>query len=173
MKKIAIISFITLVVVSCGTQHLENNTEIKGKIDASGNLIGVVSKKDFETKPFKTWFEEGYKAYNVSKEDATKLKGLLKGVKIEAFIGTWCPDSRREIPKLYKLLDKANFNYENLKFIAVDRQKKTPKNLQQGKEIERVPTFIFYKNSKEIGRFIESAKKETTKDIINILNGKG
>ncbi len=176
MKKIAIISFITLVVVSCGTHHLENNTEIKGKIDADGNLIGVVSKKDFLKKPFSDWFEKKYEDYNVSTEDATKLKGLLKGVKIKAFMGTWCGDSRREIPRLYKLLDNADFNYKNLELIAVDRQKKTPENLQQGYDIHHVPTFIFYKNDNdkeiEIGRFVEGKVKggTTTKDIIKILS---
>ncbi len=125
--------------------------EKKGEIDSSGNLIGIVRKSDFLRKPFKDWFERKYKAYNISNEDATKLKELLKDIKIEAFVGTWCPDSRRD----------------------VNRQKKTPKNLQQGKKIYRVPTFIFYKNGKEIGRFIENAKEETTKDIINILNGRG
>ncbi len=169
MKKIAIIGFITLLV-GCGTQHLENNTDIEGKVDAKGNLIGVVSKNDFLKKPFSTWFEPKYKDYKVSKEDATKLQKLLKGVKIKAFMGTWCGDSKRETPRLYKLLDKADFNYKNLEFIAVNRQKKTPKNLQQGYNIHHVPTFIFYKKGKEIGRFVEYAIENTTSDIIKILS---
>ncbi len=170
MKKIALISLITLLV-GCATHHLENDPKEKGKIDASGNLVGIVHKQDFLSKPFGTWFQPKYDTYKVSNEEATKLKKLLKGVKIKAFMGTWCGDSRRETPKLYKLLDKSDFNYKNLEFIALNRQKKTPKNLQQGYNIHHVPTFIFYKKGKEIGRFIEYAVGRTiTKDFIKILS---
>lgn len=35
--------------------------------------------------------------------------------------------------------------------------------------IERVPTFIFYKNESEIGRIIETPVETLEKDILNIL----
>ncbi len=168
MRKIIVLSFVTLLT-SC-TSYLVNNSDIKAQKDASDNLVGIVHKKDFLEAPYRNWFVSKYESYKVSDETASKLKELLKGIKIKAFMGTWCGDSKRETPRLYKLLDKANFNYKNLEFIAVDRQKKTPKNLQQGYDIDYVPTFIFYKKGKEIGRFIEYAVDTTEKDIIRILS---
>ena len=69
-------------------------------------------------------------------------------------------------------MDEANFNYYYLEIIAVDRSRKTPDDLQKGFELIRVPTFIFYKKGKEIGRFVEYPKKSVEADFLKILNGK-
>ena len=87
-------------------------------------------------------------------------------------MGTWCGDSRRETPKFYKLLELAEFDLKNLEMITVNRAKRTPDNLQRGFDIIRVPTFIFYKNDKEIGRYVEYARESLEKDILKILTGK-
>ena len=44
-------------------------------------------------------------------------------------------------------------------------------NETEGLNIEKVPTFIFYKNGIEIGRIIESPEKSIEKDFLKILNG--
>ena len=64
-----------------------------------------------------------------------------------------------------------NFNYKNLELVAVDRSKKTPDNLQEGFNIIRVPTFIFYKNGEEIGRFVEYPRETVEEDILKIVSG--
>lgn len=43
--------------------------------------------------------------------------------------------------------------------------------MQKGYTIKKIPTFIFYRNNKEIGRYIEYSKKSLEKDILNILIG--
>ncbi len=167
MRKIIVLSFVILLT-GCAT-HLVSNSNTKAQKDASGNLVGIVHKKDFLEQPYRSWFAPEYEEYKVNEKVVLELKNLLKDVKIKAFMGTWCGDSKRETPKLYKLLDKANFNYKNLEFIAVDRQKKSPKNLQKGYDIRYVPTFIFYKKGKEIGRFVEYAIESFEEDLIKIL----
>ena len=96
----------------------------------------------------------------------------MKGIKIKGFLGTWCGDSRREIPRFFKILDQAGFKFNNLELIAVNRNKKTPDNLQEGFNIIRVPTFIFYKQGKEIGRYVEYAKESLEKDMLQIISEK-
>lgn len=88
-------------------------------------------------------------------------------------MGTWCGDSRRETPHFYKLLDAVNFDYKNLQMITVDRSKKSSNNEQAGLEIIRVPTFIFYKNGKEINRFVEYPVKSLEEDLLEILKETG
>ena len=61
-------------------------------------------------------------------------------------MGTWCGDSQEQTPVFYKILDESNFDYNHLELITVNRSKVTPDNLQEGFNIERVPTFIIYKN---------------------------
>jgi thiol-disulfide isomerase/thioredoxin len=97
----------------------------------------------------------------------------LKGYKIKGFMGTWCGDSKRETPRLYKILEEAGFDQKNLELITVNRSKKTPDNLQEGLDIIKVPTFIFYKNNKEVGRFVERVRESLEKDMLKIVTGKG
>ena len=55
--------------------------------------------------------------------------------------------------------------------VAVNEDKKTPDNLEKGLNIERVPTFIFYKKGKEIGRFVEYPRESVEADILKIVSG--
>lgn len=139
--------------------------------DSEGNLIGYAHKADFLAASYNYWFTPNYKHYKVDEKLVSKIKPLLKNVTIKAFMGTWCSDSKEQTPALYKILDAANFNYKNLKLVAVDRDKKTPDSLQKGYNIHYVPTFIFYKKGKELGRFVEYPQETIEKDMLKILSG--
>ncbi|RBW55248.1 thioredoxin [Tenacibaculum sp. E3R01] len=167
MKKILfILSFI--LISSCASVPKKPATK-----DKDGNLIGIATRKDFQQEPYGSdWFNDFYSYYEIEKATAQKLEKNLNGIKIKAFMGTWCGDSKREIPNFYKLLDEAKFNYKKLEMITVNRQKKAD-GLEKGFNIIRVPTFIFYKNGKEIGRFVEHAHDGSTieDDILKIISG--
>ena len=156
-----------LSITSCSTQK-KVATAIK---DPSGNLIGIANKESFLEEPFNAWFTPNYSTYETNKEVIEKLKPLLKEVTIKAFMGTWCGDSKEQTPILYKILDEAGFNYDHLELITVNRSKSTPDNLQEGFNIERVPTFIVYKNDKEIGRFVEYPRESVEADLLKIVSG--
>jgi thiol-disulfide isomerase/thioredoxin len=165
MKKILLL-FVLSITVSCTGQQ-KNATK-----NASGDLIGITARTDYDQQPYTNWFQRNYDNYSLDKTTKEKLKRTLKNVTIKAFMGTWCGDSRRETPKLYKLLALAEFDLKNLEMISVNRGKRTPDNLQKGYEIIRVPTFIFYKKGEEIGRFVEFSRETLDKDILKILTGK-
>jgi len=184
MKKLILIIFILILNLSCGSQQKSTTsttpkppavpeTQIPSPtIDAQGNLIGITAKSNFLEAPFNDWFTFNYENYESNTETITSLKPLLKNVTIKAFMGTWCGDSQEQTPIFYKILDAADFNFKNLEMIAVDRTKKTPDNLQEGLNIIRVPTFIFYKNGIEIGRFVEYPRESVETDILKIVSGK-
>jgi len=166
MKKI-LLSLILIASISCAAQKKEV-TAVK---DEAGNLVGIANKKSFLQEPFNAWFTPNYDEYKSNKKVIEKLKPLLKEVNIKAFMGTWCGDSKEQTPVLYKILDEADFDYNNLELITVNRSKATPDNLQEGFNIERVPTFIFYKNEKEIGRFVEYPRETIEEDMLKIVSG--
>ncbi|MFV0248811.1 MAG: TlpA family protein disulfide reductase [Tenacibaculum sp.] len=142
--------------------------------DKQGNLIGKLSRKHLEQEPYASdWFNDFYSYYKLDSSVVTQLKKYLKQVKIIGFMGTWCSDSMREIPTFYKLLDQADFNFKNLEIFGLDRNKKG-KGLEKGYNIIRVPTLIFYKNGREIGRFVEHPLNDSTieADILKIVSGK-
>jgi thiol-disulfide isomerase/thioredoxin len=160
--------FILIIsIVSCTAQK-KVATATK---DQTGNLIGIANKESFLAEPFNEWFLPNYATYETNKEVMEKLKPLLKEVTIKGFMGTWCGDSKEQTPILYKILDEADFNYDHLELITVNRSKSTPDNLQEGFNIERVPTFIMYKNDKEIGRFVEYPRESVEADLLKIVSG--
>ena len=156
--------FISSLVVTA------QNKEVFHEEDKDEILIGNVTKEDFLVEPFNDWFSFNYDDYSVDEATIERLKPLLRKVEIKAFMGTWCGDSQEQVPVFYKVLDAAEFKYKNLEFIAVDRSKKTPDNLQEGYNIFRVPTFIFYKKGKEIGRFVEYPRESVEADILKIVS---
>lgn len=133
-------------------------------------LIGETTLEAFSKAPFKEWFDLEYNYYNPNKELIIQLKGKIGLLKILIFLGTWCPDSRIDVPRFIKILDQIDFNKNNLKIIAVDRQKNDPNDLSKIYNIEYVPTFIFLKENIEIGRIIESPKNSLEADMLEILS---
>ena len=166
MKNILFL-FAVLIFTNCYAQKNSKATK-----NNSGDLVGVADRKSFNQEPYTKWFVENYESCTVDKITVSKLKKSLKDVKIKAFMGTWCGDSKREIPHLYKLLEATKFNLKNLEIITVNRAKITPDSLQKGFDISKVPTFIFYKEEKEIGRYVEYARESLEKDIFKIVTGK-
>lgn len=140
-------------------------------INEAGDIIGHTQKEHFQQAPFNEWFSFIYDDYIPDEEIVKKLKPLLKRVEIKVFMGTWCGDSQEQTPVFYKIHDAVDYNYKNLDMIAVNRKKKTPDNLQEGLDIIRVPTFIFYKKGKELGRIVEYPQETIEADMLKILNG--
>jgi len=163
MKKIIIITIYTFLFGGCSFAQ-EKETIVKPNY-----LEGITTKDAFKKAPYKLWFNNYYDNYTLDKTTLDAIRKNLKGVTIKAFMGTWCGDSKREIPHLYKLLDATDFEEKNMVMIAVNRGKKTADNLQEGLNIFRVPTLIFYKNDKEIGRYVEYARETLEKDILKII----
>lgn len=143
------------------------------KPDRNGNLIGYFEKSDLLQGKFKVWFEKSYDNYQPKEKVVKKIKKELKGVSVKSFVGTWCHDSKREIPRFYKLMELAGFDVKNnFQIVGISRGKKTPDNLQEGYNIEHTPTLIFYRDGEEIGRYVEHSRETLEKDILKILKGK-
>lgn len=166
MKFILVLLF-SIILTSCNAQQ-----EITAAKNKSGDLVGYANKESFNASPYKSWFTQKLNAYTPDEATITLLKPALKGVTIKGFMGTWCGDSRRETPHFYKVLELTGFNLKKLQLITVNRSKKTPDNLQEGLDIKRVPTFIFYREGKEIGRYVEYARESLEKDMLKIVSGK-
>ncbi len=185
MKKIFFLAIIGFLF-SCGststaTNDKNPNTELtqsdqkqisteKKNSSKPDFLVGKQDREALEQEPYGNWFNANYKSYTVDNITVEKLSPYLKDITIQAFMGTWCSDSKRETPTLYKILDTSNFNYKNLELITVTRSKDTPQGFEKGLDIIRVPTFIFYKDGKEIGRYVEFARETLEKDILAIVS---
>ena len=158
-----------IFLVSC-----KNETEINKTVPYEDTviLLGLANETGFKQEPFNTWYKSNYADYKVDDSLVDELKSLTKDIEIKTFMGTWCEDSQRETPNFYKLLDAIHFNEKNHTLITVSREKTTPQQFEKDLNITNVPTFIFYKDGKEINRIVEYPIETLEKDMVNILSGK-
>lgn len=151
------------------------NQTVKGT-NGQLKLLGQISKEGLLQEPFKTWFEKNHEDYMVNNKIVEVFKDSLQDMKVKVFLGTWCGDSKREVPRFYKVMEAANFPMDQMEVIAVDRTaeayKQSPTGEEKGLNIHRVPTFIFYKDGKEVNRIVEYPKATFEHDIKAIVEGK-
>ena len=134
-------------------------------------VLGYFTRQQINTPPHSEWFQKGYDEYLFNQDVVNKLTQIQKdGLSIKIVMGTWCPDSRREVPRFMRIIDSWQFPAEKITFIGVDNSKLSPVGEYESLGIQRVPTFIFYKNNIEAGRIIEVPVTSLEQDIVNILN---
>lgn len=133
-------------------------------------ILGYFTRNRLSIPPHSEWYTKGYNGYQPDAAVINKLADFSKdNLRIIIVLGTWCPDSRREVPRFLKIIDLWNFPAEKVTFIGVDNEKKAPVGEYEKLDIQRVPTFIFYKNNIETGRIIEVPVTSLEQDMINIL----
>jgi len=166
MKKLILLFlFIAIAVIS----YPQEKSVVVDKVTGKNMLVGKVNIQDFQDTAFAGWWNEEYNNYEPDSVAADSLKNRLKGIQISVIMGTWCGDSRREVPRFFRILEALEYPAETVDIICVDREKQGLQNETEGLEIEAVPTFIFYQYEKEVGRIIESPEETLEKDMLDIL----
>lgn len=153
-----------------------NAQDINREITTDPNkpyLIGKIDKTGLEGQNYSSWFTKTHEDYQPNTRLIYAIASELKTYELTLFMGTWCGDSKEEVPKLYKVLEACNFPMEQLSVIAVsgepDMYKQSPNHEEAGLNIHRVPTLIFFKNGKEVNRIIEHPIKSFEEDIKTII----
>jgi thiol-disulfide isomerase/thioredoxin len=141
--------------------------------DGTPMLLGQSNREGLLQAPFSEWFNAEYASYQVNTAALAPLQGKLDDLNIEIFMGTWCEDSQREVPRFYKILDHLGAGQQRLVMYSLDdhpdRRKTSPQGEEKGKNIEYVPTFIFSRAGQEIGRIVESPQVSLEADMAAIL----
>ena len=139
-------------------------------------LVGQINLEGLGLAPYNQWFQTGTENYTVDESMVKLFKKELKEYNIQLFLGTWCGDSKRETPRLIKILKAADFPMEQLEIVALDRRKelykKSPTGEEAGLNIIKVPTIIFKKDGKEVNRIVESPLESLEEDMAQILLNK-
>lgn len=140
--------------------------------EKSGNqiLVGKCSRADFSKVPYQDDYKFEYPNYKINDTTLNLLKGKSSNITIKIIMGCWCGDSKEQVPRFLKIMDSLNIAEKNLEFICVDRDKKADGIDLTGFGIEKVPTFIIYREEKELGRIIETPQVSLEKDLLLILS---
>ena len=145
------------------------HTERDGKM-----LLGRQMKMQFTKEPFSEWYNKEYDEYVYDAQLIKELqKNKINSYEIIVFLGTWCTDTHRELPRLMKILEAAKYPENKIKLIAVNRKKETPDGEDVPYNIKRVPTIIVKKYGREVGRIIEMPETGfLEQDLLNIIKKK-
>lgn len=169
MKRIILLQIIILQAVFSYSQDIN-----KVVFDEKANqdiILGFCTEDGLTSEPFNEWFDLEYESYEVNKEILDQVnRDMLADINIYIVMGTWCSDSKREVPRFLKVLDYLDIFDDQLIIIGVDRNKQAEKTGVERMNIELVPTIIFYLDNNEIGRIIESPVNSLEEDMFNILS---
>lgn len=151
------------------------HTQAQGTFDKAINdrnelvFTGQFTFTDLQQEESFKWMTEGTDAYQPNAEDISYLKNELNKYQLVVFMGTWCEDSHNLIPKLYKVLDAADFPARQLTLYGLDREKKGKGNVHEEYKVLYVPTIIVLSEGKEIGRITETVRKSVEADLSAII----
>jgi len=181
IKYLSSVILFTLIFISCHTSKpasevtYEEKQEIEKQEGTNFSeqitwLLGYINPVQFSNPPHSEWYVKGHDAYVPDQQAIGKISEInMDDLSIQIVLGTWCPDSRREVPRFMKVLDLIGFPSAKVTFIGVDNSKQAPVGDYDKLEIERVPTFIFLRNKVEAGRIIENPVTSLEQDMLNIL----
>jgi thiol-disulfide isomerase/thioredoxin len=152
---------LALLFLACGASKESPKEEM---------LLGWVDRPSIERATYPQ-FRPNYDTIAVSQDIVEMIREVHDGIDYVVFFGTWCKDSKREVPRFHKVVDLAGIGAERIRYYAVDRSKKSSDGLTEQYNIEFVPTFIFLKDGKEIGRIVEKPQSTLEDDMLSILAG--
>jgi hypothetical protein len=137
---------------------------------AASLLIGLTTRAAIESSD-DLWNTLRAADYGPDTVAVATIRAKSKDVTAFIVLGTWCPDTRRDLPRFFKIADQAGWPASRMTLLAVDRTKRDAGGETVKWNVTRVPTFIFLRAGKEIGRVTERPITTLEQDIATILDG--
>ncbi|NKB90426.1 MAG: DUF4440 domain-containing protein [Acidobacteria bacterium] len=138
-------------------------------------LVGEIEESDLREAPFDEWYVERYDAYSPDAAAVEGLGALDDETQIEVFFGTWCGDSKREVPRLMRSLDEAGFPRDRVRIVALSDHpgvfKMSPAGSEHAFLIHRTPTIVVHRDGDELGRIVERPAGQVEQDLAAIVAG--
>ena len=169
--KVSSIFFLLFVFTIVFTKAQNLNTIVKDPdLKNKKVMVGKCDREGLKQGEYGLYFKSQYEVYQPASKYVEKMKTKINLVDITVVLGTWCSDSKIQVPRFFKMLDQAGYNEKRMTIIGVSRKKLAFTTNIEHLDIELVPTFIVFQNGKELGRIIETPKKSLEKDLAKIIN---
>jgi hypothetical protein len=113
--------------------------------------------------------------YQPDRAAIRKLQGVRGHYRILSVLGSWCSDSRREVPRLVKVLRQVGGDHFSHEMFCVDHTLVVtapgfPDGLLEHKKAERVPTIIVLDgDGQELGRVVETAPMPLEQLLVELV----
>jgi hypothetical protein len=171
-----ILLFMAIGMIACTEPQEEESAILNQEITSHEGepiLVGPITRAGLEQGTYNTWFSSEYSNYSLDSISLDSIGDRIAEVSVAIYLGTWCSDTQREVPRFFKLLDYLNYDSEKVTLIGLDnhpdRDLQSPGGEEKGKDINYVPTFIFSKDGHELGRIIETPNETLEIDLLRIL----
>jgi hypothetical protein len=105
---------IITILITTSLLAQEFNTIITDEKSGKPMLIGFTSLEAFADTSFSWWWNSEYNLYSVDSSLITAVESKLENVHIEIVLGTWCSDSRREVPHFFKILEAVDYPVDSV-----------------------------------------------------------
>ena len=166
MVKMARLCFALLIVAGCGG---EGPYRVTVEPHGTKIVVGRFTRLLLESDSSFSWYRSSYDAFNPDSATIVYLSTAAQHVHFTVFGGTWCGDTKHELPRFFKTVSLSHIPEANIEMYGVDRSKKSKDGLTEKYGITNVPTFILFSNGKEIGRIVESTKSGMEFDLANLI----
>ncbi len=116
-------------------------------------------------------FAKTYQSYQPTELQLQQMQ-VLTGKELLVVFGSWCHDSKREVPRMLKLLDESQVQLASLTLLTVDRDKQEPSGVAAANNLKYTPTFIVLEQGKVLARIIEKPQVGIAEDLWQQLAAK-
>ncbi len=106
-------------------------------------------------------------AYQPESDAMHQLKSINDEFEVLIFLGTYCPDCKREVPRFLKINEQVQIKY---RMFVLNRTSADQSGMREKYQIEFIPTFIVYHRNQEIGRIIERPIVSIENDLLEICS---
>jgi hypothetical protein len=155
-----------LIFSACRVQKNYSVSTVNEKLVLDGRLnraqLNVLVKENWLTINYKSYKLDSLTYKNLVQTDLDSLSFLI-------FAGSWCSDTKLELPRFLKVIDTLNLGKNPLDMYFLDLNKKSKFVTPSVYNISLVPTFVVLRAGKEIGRIEETPKESIEKDVLEIL----
>lgn len=148
----------TLTFAQTTASRASNGKKVlKGKID----MQTLMNDSAF------AWFYTGVNGYQPNDNMLNYIKDNRGKFNVVAVVGTWEDQSRVLLPELYKIMILGGSPDEQVLTYGADEKLQT--NAPQDYKIKKLPTFILFREGKEIGRLNGEVGESLESDMARIL----
>lgn len=133
----------------------------------NAHAIGITTEEEIRSQhPIFNLYANRYQPDSVSIHHIRQLKDSIHIVTV---LGTWCKDSKKHVPSLFKVLEQSQNELITTTYVGVDYDNRESGRISGEYAIRVNPTFILFRNGMEIGRIEEEPKISIEQDIVSIL----
>lgn len=166
--KYFLLAILSIFISALSSAQIKNQITIDEET-SKPMLIGLFDRNAFSDTSFSSWFNNEYENYNVDTSTLNLIAEDTAQINLTIILGTWCSDSREQIPRLLKILDFLHYPESKMQMVAVDRNKKAGDYDIDHLKVELVPTIILYKEDVEVGRIVESLRMSLEEDMADFI----